>query len=75
MGLGAFISPLVVEPFLLNQDCDLYLHFRNKNVSLPFVGLLPQCRGNAPYVRGGCKDEKSVRTRRVQDERDRTRRV
>ena len=48
MGIGAFIAPLIVEPFLVRQDCSLYVEIREKNVSLPLVGALPQCRAPSP---------------------------
>ncbi|XP_033116578.1 major facilitator superfamily domain-containing protein 4A-like [Anneissia japonica] len=32
-GLGAFVSPIVAEPFLLNEDCTAFIENETKNAS------------------------------------------
>ena len=50
-GLGAFVSPLIAEPFLLNQDCSAFIDNTTDSDSQSFIHHhATRNHGNVSYL-------------------------
>ena len=52
-GVGAFVSPMIAEPFLLNEDCSPFIDNDTKalaamNILAPEAGVLPSNYSDLP---------------------------